>query len=87
MLTHVFYLTAWSDRSKLAATWLVWGAALADMAAPFLVRYGGAPFAWWKLASSLSYHGALVFLTAVSLYETWWGRAPRPLGVEPADLE
>lgn len=89
VLTHVFYMTAWSERARLWVTWIVWGAALADLAGPWLVRYAGAPFAWWKLASSLSFHGALLFLTVVSLYETWLGRAPdgSPSAVEPADLE
>lgn len=88
VLTHVFYMTAWSERAKLWLTWIVWIAALADLAAPWLVRYAGESFAWWKLVSSLSYHGALLFLTVASLHATWLERVPAfPPSAQPADLE
>lgn len=76
VLTHVFFMTSWSDRSKLAVTLVAYGAAAADLAGPWLVRYGGAGFAWWKLVSFGVYHAALLFLVLVPLWETWWGRAP-----------
>ncbi len=76
VLTHVFYMTTWSERSKLRVTSLAYGAALADLAAPWLVRYGGAGFAWWKLASTLTYHAALLFLVVVPFWETWFAPVP-----------
>jgi hypothetical protein len=76
VLTHVFFMTTWSERSKLVVTLLAYAAAAADLAGPWLVRYGGAGFAWWKLVSSLVYHATLLFLVVVPLRETWWGLAP-----------
>lgn len=94
VLTHVFYLTAWSERGKLRVTHLAYVAALADLVAPFLVRYAGAGFAWWKLVSSTVYHGTLFFLVLLPLYECWAGGArgvpPGPeeegSGLAPPDL-
>jgi len=94
VLTHVFYMTAWSERAKLRATNLAYVAAIADLAAPFLVRYAGAGFAWWKLGSSTLYHATLFFLVLVPLYECWAGGArvaerdadDEGSGLEPPDL-
>lgn len=78
VLTHVFFMTTWSERAKIRVTCLAYAAALADLAAPWLVRYGAAGFAWWKLCSSAVYHGTLVFLVLVPLYETWLAAIPAP---------
>ncbi|HVP28340.1 MAG TPA: hypothetical protein VMW35_04175 [Myxococcota bacterium] len=94
VLTHVFYMTTWSERAKLRATMLAYTAALADLAGPFLVRYAGAGFAWWKLGSACVYHATLFFLVLVPLWETWFGRVPvlegevsgPPSPGEPTDL-
>lgn len=71
ILTHVFFLTPWSERAKVGVTGLAYAAALADLAAPWLVRYGGAGFAWWKLLSSVAYHGTLAFLVGACLWDLW----------------
>jgi hypothetical protein len=95
VLTHVFYMTAWSERAKVSVTNLAYAAAAADLAAPFLVRFAGAGFAWWKLVSATLYHGTLFFLVLVPLYECWAGGARAPnaslsdddgSGLAPPDL-
>jgi hypothetical protein len=86
VLTHVFFMTGWSDRARLTATILAYVAAALDLAAPWLVWSGGAPLAPFKIFSSILYHGMLFFLVGACLYETWW--APLPSGcVDPADRE
>ena len=81
VLTHVFFMTSWSERARVALTVLAYGAAALDLAAPWIVWGGGAAFAPLKIGSSLLYHGTLFFLAGACLYETWW--APLP----PADGE
>lgn len=71
VLTHVFYMTRWSERAKVRITVIAYAAALADLAAPWLVRYAGAGFAWWKLGSSLTHHAMLALLVLVPLWEMW----------------
>jgi hypothetical protein len=90
VLTHLFFMTPWSERTKVGITALAYGAALADLVAPWLVRYGGEAFAWWKTLSSLTNHAALLFLLGVCFYETWLRRIPSaPIdgAPEPADWE
>lgn len=86
VLTHVFFMTRWSPRAKLVVTLLAYGTALAEFAAPWLVRFVGAGFAWWKLASSVSYHATLVFLIATPLFEMWTGPVLPPSARE-SDVE
>jgi len=84
VLTHVFYMTAWTERAKLRVTNLAYVAFVADLVAPFLVRYASADFAWWKLASTTLFHGTLFFLVLVPLYECW-ARGPRAASGDAAD--
>lgn len=80
VLTHVFFMTSWSERSRVVVTGLAYGAAALDLAAPWIVWSGGAAFAPLKIGSSLLYHATLFFLAGACLYETWW--APLPAGDE-----
>lgn len=76
VLTHVFFMTGFGPSTKIAVTVFAFAVAAADLAAPWLVRYGGAGFAWWKLLSSAGYHAALGFLWATCLWECWLARPP-----------
>jgi len=76
VLTHVFFMTPWSERARVAVTVFAYGAAALDLAAPWIVWSGGAAFAPVKVASSLLYHAALFFLAGACLYETWWAPLP-----------
>lgn len=78
VLTHVFFLTGWSERTKVGVTALAYAVAAFDLAAPWIVWSGGASFAPLKIVSSVLYHGTLFFLVGAALYETWW--APVPSG-------
>jgi hypothetical protein len=86
VLTHVFFMTGWSERARLRVTVLAYAAAALDLAAPWIVWSGGAAFAPLKIASSLLYHGTLFFLVLACLYETWWAPLPSA-AVGPADAE
>lgn len=78
ILTHLFFMTGWSLRSKVGWTVLAYAAAFADLGAPWLVRYGPEGLGGWKLGTSVVYHGTLLFLTGVCLFEAWRGRPPDP---------
>jgi hypothetical protein len=76
VLTHVFFMTPWSERARVAVTILAYGAAALDLAAPWAVWSLGAAFAPLKLFSSVLYHATLFFLVGACLYETWWAPLP-----------
>jgi len=81
VLTHVFFMTGWSERARVIVTILAYGAAAFDLATPWIVWSCGAAFAPLKLFSSVLYHGTLFFLVGACLYETWWAPLP-PAGSE-----
>jgi len=88
VVTHVFFMTRASERIKVLTTTLVYAAALADLAAPFLVRFVGEGFAWWKIGSSLLFHGALLHQSFFCLYDAWSTPPPADRsGTFPADAE
>ena len=71
VLTHLLFMTRWSERAKVGVTVLAYGAAALDLAAPWIVWSGGAAFAPVKIFSTAVYHGTLFLLAGVILFETW----------------
>lgn len=76
VLTHVFFMTGWSERTRVTVAIVAYGAAALDLAAPWIVWSAGAAFAPLKLASSLLYHGTLFLLVGACLFEAWWAPLP-----------
>jgi hypothetical protein len=89
VVTHVFFMTRFSEASKVWSTALLWVALFAELASPFAVRYAGAAFAWGKLVSSLLFHGALLLQGVGCLFDAWAPPPPPPpdSGEFPADAE
>lgn len=85
VLTHLLFMTRWSERAKVAATVFAYAAAALDLGAPWIVWSGGAAFAPIKLFSSAVYHATLVGLALVILWETWL--APLPAAGAPGEQE
>jgi hypothetical protein len=77
ILTHLFMLTGLSSRAKQAWIVLGWAAASLHMLAPWLIRGGGAGWAWTFPASGVLLLGSGLVLT---IYPVWvmWQRPPRP---------
>lgn len=76
IITHLFMLTGWSSRTKIL--WIVggWLSALAHLAAPWLVHYGGGRFAWTFAASGAALAVTTGVLTVYPVWAMWMVRPP-----------
>ncbi len=74
IVTHLFMLTGLSSAAKLAWIVAAWLTAFAHIAAPFVVRYGGARLAWVFASSGMAMAVPLGFVT---LYPAWVMWRPR----------
>lgn len=83
IIAHLFMLTGLSQRAKV--TWIAagWMAALAHLAAPWLVRYGGAG---WAFTYPWSGAALAVTTTVMTLYPVWamWFGRPERSAASPA---
>jgi len=88
VVTHVFFMTRFSQAAMVGSTVVLWLALLGELGGPFLVRYAGPGFAFVKLGSSLAFHGALLLQSAGSLWDAWATPEPAPPSAElPVDVE
>ena len=75
IVTHLFMLTGLGTGAKLGWILLVWLTSLGHVAAPFVVRYGGAKLAWVFPWSGAAMAVPLLFVTVYPAVVMW--RAPR----------
>lgn len=76
IITHLFMLTGWSSRVKIV--WILggWLSALAHLAAPWLVHYGGGRYAWTYAASGAALALTTSVLTVYPVWAMWMVRPP-----------
>lgn len=77
IVAHLFMLTGLSSRTKVA--WIAggWLSALAHLAAPWVVRYGGAGFAFLYAGSGALLGVTSLVLTGYPIWAMWLGGPPR----------
>jgi hypothetical protein len=71
ILVHVLYLTAASDRLKIAATYAAFGGVGLDLVSPWLISYVSPVFALSMLAGDLLMTVAFLVMFSIPLYELW----------------
>ena len=74
VLTHLALFVPVGTRLKLALIFVPFFSALASEGTSWLVRYGGAGFAWTKIAGFLMLQGSLAALVAIALWSVFAGR-------------
>jgi hypothetical protein len=72
VLTHIFIATSVRRSTKSSIILLAFGATLADLASPWLIRYVAPGFAVLQLASWTLMGATALALMGVPLYEMWW---------------
>jgi hypothetical protein len=77
VLTHLALFVPVGTRLKIALVVVPFFSALASEGAGWLVRYGGAGFAWTKIAGVLLLQGSLAALVAISLWSVFAGNQAR----------
>jgi hypothetical protein len=78
VIAHLFLLTGLSSGAKLAWTALACLSTALHLAAPWLVRYGGAAAAPLFSASGLGMAASYLFMTGSALVAMWCGGRARP---------
>ncbi len=74
VLTHLALFVPVGTRLKLALIFVPFFSALASEGTSWLVRYGGAGFAWTKIAGFLMLQGSLAALVAIAMWSVFAGR-------------
>ncbi|MDB4970146.1 MAG: hypothetical protein JWN44_5835 [Myxococcales bacterium] len=85
IIAHLFMLTALSSRAKLAWIATGWISSLLHLAAPWLIRYGGAGWSFAYPVSGAAMALALSVMTAYPIVMMW--RRPSAKTTEPARPE
>ena len=88
VLTHLALFVPVGTRLKIALIVVPFFSALASEGAGWLVRYGGAGFAWTKIAGVLLLQGSLAALVGIALWSVFAGsQAQNYAGVDLDDEE
>ena len=74
VLTHLALFVPVSARLKIGLIIIPFFSALASEGAGWLVRWGGAGFAWTKIVGVLLLQGSLAALVAIALWSVFAGR-------------
>jgi len=74
VLTHLALFVPVGTRLKVALIVVPFVSALLSEGAGWLVRWGGAGFAWTKIAGILALQGSLAALVAIALWSVFAGR-------------
>ncbi|HEX9703733.1 MAG TPA: hypothetical protein VGA20_00615 [Gemmatimonadales bacterium] len=77
VLGHLFALTRATSATKTRLALLGFAAVAIDAAAPWIVRYVWAPFAFVQVANIALMAGVIIIYLAVPLYEMWLAPAPQ----------
>lgn len=88
LLTHLALFVPVSARSKIALIVVPFFSALASEGAGWLVRWGGAGFAWAKIAGFLALQASLAALVAIALWSVFAGnQSASYTGTAQGDLD
>lgn len=88
VLTHLALFVPIRPQWKIGLIVVPFFSALASEAAGWLVRWGGAGFAWTKIAGILLLQGSLAALVAIALWSVFAGRqAENYSGAKDDDLD
>lgn len=74
VLTHLALFVPLAPRWKILLIVVPFLSALASEGAGWLIRFGGAGFAWTKIAGILALQGSLAALVAIALWSVFAGR-------------
>ena len=77
VLTHLFIATSVKKSTKAGTILLAFGATLADLASPWLVRYVAPGFAGIQMASWVVMAATALAMIGIPLYEMWWMTADK----------
>ena len=83
VLTHLALFVPVRTQWKIALIIVPFFSALASEGAGWLVRFGGAQFAWTKIAGILLLQGSLAALVAIALYSVFAGNQSRNYAGDP----
>ena len=72
IVSHLFVLAGLSTRTTTAGLIGAWGAALAHLAAPWIVHYGSGGCAVWMPITGAAMLGSIALLCIVTLRRMWW---------------
>ena len=76
IIAHLFMLTGLSSRAKVGWIASGWIAGFGHLAAPWLVRYGGAGWAWSYAASGALLGVSTTVMTLYPMWSMWLGKPP-----------
>lgn len=77
VLAHLFVATSVSRETKVAVILIAYFSTLADLASPWLVRYGAPQLAYLQMTSWLLMGASAMALIGVPIYEMWFKGAKR----------
>ena len=77
VLTHLFIATSVDKFIKTGTILLAFGATLADLASPWLIRYIAPGFAGIQMASWVIIAATAMAMIGIPLYEMWWMKADK----------
>lgn len=72
--SHLYQLTRRSRREKTAVTVLAVVTMAAHVAAPWIVRAGGEPWAWVMPVTGIPFAGTFIWMTVLPMKEMWTPR-------------
>lgn len=81
VLGHIFFLSSWSDRAKLAIVAASFVSLVAEIVLPFAIVYHSGKWALLEHASRMTFFVTSLLFIVVPLHEMWWGITPS--GDEP----
>ena len=77
VLTHLFVATSVNRSFKRSVIVLAFGATLADLASPWLIRFVAPEFAALQMLSWPVMTGSAILLIGVPVYDMWWNAQRR----------
>lgn len=88
VLTHLALFVPLRPQWKIALIVVPFFSAFVSEGAGWLVRWGGAGFAWTKILGILLLQGSLAALVAIALWSVFAGnQAANYVGTDPSDLD
>jgi hypothetical protein len=76
VLGHIFFLSSWSERSKLVVILTAFAALLSETALPWLIVYHSARWAWLEHPTRFALLASFLVFVVVPLREMWGREEP-----------
>jgi len=73
VLGHIFFLSSWNEKAKLAVVLASFVSLLAEIALPFLIVYHSGRWAFLEHASRTGLFVTFLLFVFVPIREMWWG--------------